>query len=279
MNGVVVITTKRGKEGKPRIHYSGNYTVRTKPRYSEFNIMNSADQMSVYAEMERKGLLTSDIVNNQSSGIYGIMYNRINTWDESKQQYLLENTYAARHNFLMEHAAANTDWFDLLFTNSIMNEHTLSVSSGSQKSKSYISLGFLNDPGWTVADKVNRITMNFRNDYQLNDKIGFSFQTVGSVRMQNAPGSLSRSSDVVSGISSRNFDINPFNYALNTSRALRAYDSNGEREYYTLNFAPFNILEELDNNYIKLNVIDLKAQAEFNWQIIKGCLLYTSRCV
>lgn len=42
MNGVVVITTKRGKEGKPRIHYSGNYTVRTKPRYSEFNIMNSA---------------------------------------------------------------------------------------------------------------------------------------------------------------------------------------------------------------------------------------------
>ena len=125
MNGVVVITTKRGKEGKPRIHYSGNYTVRTKPRYSEFNIMNSADQMSVYAEMERKGLLTSDIVNNQSSGIYGIMYNRINTWDESKQQYLLENTYAARHNFLMEHAAANTDWFDLLFTNSIMNEHTL----------------------------------------------------------------------------------------------------------------------------------------------------------
>ena len=270
MNGVVVITTKRGKEGKPRIHYSGNYTVRTKPRYSEFNIMNSADQMSVYAEMERKGLLTSDIVNNQSSGIYGIMYNRINTWDESKQQYLLENTYAARHNFLMEHAAANTDWFDLLFTNSIMNEHTLSVSSGSQKSKSYISLGFLNDPGWTVADKVNRITMNFRNDYQLNDKIGFSFQTVGSVRMQNAPGSLSRSSDVVSGISSRNFDINPFNYALNTSRALRAYDSNGEREYYTLNFAPFNILEELDNNYIKLNVIDLKAQAEFNWQIFKG---------
>ena len=57
MNGVVVITTKRGKEGKPRIHYSGHYTVRTKPRYSEFNIMNSADQMSVYAEMERKGLL------------------------------------------------------------------------------------------------------------------------------------------------------------------------------------------------------------------------------
>ena len=100
-------------------------------------------------------------------------------------------------------------------------------------------------------------------------KIGFSFQTVGSVRMQNAPGSLSRSSDVVSGISSRNFDINPFNYALNTSRALRAYDSNGEQEYYTLNFAPFNILEELDNNYIKLNVIDLKSQSNLTGKLLK----------
>lgn len=270
MNGVVVITTKRGKEGKPNIRYSGNYTVRAKPHYSEFNIMNSADQMSVYAEMERKGLLTSDIVNNQSSGVYGSMYDRINTWDEASQSFLLENTYEARRNYLMQHAAANTDWFDLLFRNSVMNEHTLSITSGSDKSRSYVSLGFLNDPGWTIADKVNRYTMNFRNDYQVNKKVSIALQTVGSVRMQNVPGSLTRSGDAVTGIVSRSFDINPFSYALNTSRALRPYDKNGKREYYTLNYAPFNILDELENNFIQLNVIDLKAQGEFNWEIIKG---------
>ena len=82
MNGVVVVTTKRGNEGKPVISYSGNYTVQLKPRYSDYDIMNSSDQMSVYAELERKGYLTSDIVNKSNSGIYGKMYNLINTFDE-----------------------------------------------------------------------------------------------------------------------------------------------------------------------------------------------------
>ena len=41
MNGVVVITTKKGKKGAPRINYTGNFTIRTKPRYSNYDIMNS----------------------------------------------------------------------------------------------------------------------------------------------------------------------------------------------------------------------------------------------
>lgn len=101
MNGVVVVTTKRGNEGKPVISYSGNYTVQLKPRYSDYDIMNSSDQMSVYAELERKGYLTSDIVNKSNSGIYGKMYNLINTFDEKTGQFGLENTAAARNAFLL----------------------------------------------------------------------------------------------------------------------------------------------------------------------------------
>ena len=51
--------------------------------------MNSFDQMSVNAEMERKGLLTSQIVNQSSSGMYGIMWNLIHSYDG---QFGLENT-------------------------------------------------------------------------------------------------------------------------------------------------------------------------------------------
>ena len=42
--------------------------------------------------------------------------------------------------------------------------------------------------------------------------------TVGSVRQQRAPGTLSRVSNPVTGQFDRDFDINPFSYALNTSR-------------------------------------------------------------
>ena len=77
-----------------------------------------------------------------------------------------------------------------------------------------------------------------------------------SYRKQRAPGTLSSSVDPLSGEVRRDFDINPYSYALNTSRTL---DPN---EYYVRNYAPFNILHELDNNYIDLKVTDLKFQGE-----------------
>lgn len=270
MNGVIVITTKRGQEGKPVVRYTGNYTIRSIPTYDQFNIMNSADQMSIYAEMERKGLLKPDIVNNQSWGVYGMMYNKIQTFDPSTGDFQLANTPEARRGFLMSHATANTNWFNQLFRHSLMNEHTISISAGSKFAKTYASIGFLNDPGWTIADKVNRYTANLRSDFQISKKIDFSLLAQGSVRSQRAPGSLSQEPDQATGSISRNFDINPFSYALNTSRALRPYDEKGNKEYYTLNYAPFNILDEMKYNKIDLDVVDIKAQAEFSWKIVDG---------
>jgi hypothetical protein len=90
--------------------------------------------------------------------------------------------------------------------------------------------------------------------------------TVGSVRQQKAPGTLNRTSNPVSGQFDRDFDINPFSYALKTNRALTAYDSVGNLEYFRRNYAPFNIINELANNYINLNVIDLKLQGELNYK-------------
>ena len=269
MNGVVVITTKKGKIGRPRVSYSGNFTMRSKPMYSKFDIMNSADQMSVYSELERKGLLNQDIVNSSHSGVYGMMYNAINNYNPNTG-FGLANTPEARKAYLMEYAKNNTDWFDLLFTHNLVQEHSLSISTGSEKSRTYASIGVLNDGGWSVADKVNRYTFNFRNDYDISDRITVGLQAVASLRQQEAPGSYSRQIDPVSGEWSRDFDINPFSYALNTSRVLRPYDNAGNPEYVTMNFAPFNIIEELEQNKIELNVMDAKLQGNFDYDIGKG---------
>ncbi len=269
MNGVVVITTKKGRQGAPVINYSGNFTIRTKPLYSNYDIMNSADQMSVTSELERKGLLNQDILNASNSGVYGLMWKAITSYDP-ETGFGLANTREAKKAFLMKYAQANTDWFDLLFTHNLLQEHSLSISSGSEKSRTYASVGFLRDGGWTIADEVSRYTLNFRNDFDVSRKISLGFQAVASLRQQTAPGSYARSVDPVSGEWSRDFDINPFSYALNTSRALRAYDDNGDREYVTMNYAPFNILTELENNKIELNVMDAKLQGEFNYKIVSG---------
>ena len=270
MNGVVVVTTRRGAEGRPVFRYSGNFTVQLRPTYADYDIMNSGDQMSVYAELERKGFLNSDLVNASNSGVYGKMYKMINSFDPETGKFQLENTREARNAFLRHYANANTDWFKILFRNSLQQEHSISISGGSQRSRSYASLSFLNDEGWTVADKVRRYTANLRNDYKLAENLDLGVQLIGSLRDQKAPGSLSRRSNTVEGSYDRNFDINPFSYALNTSRVLTCFDEAGNPEFFTRNYAPFNIINELQNNSIHLKMVDVKAQLELGWEIIKG---------
>ncbi|MGZ8509299.1 MAG: SusC/RagA family TonB-linked outer membrane protein [Chitinophagaceae bacterium] len=269
MNGVVVITTKKGRSGRLAISYTGNFSTQLKPYYGEYNIMNSAQQMSVLGELERKGILNSDILSGPDYGVYGKMFDLINIPD-ANGNFRLENSPAAKAAFLKKYAVANTDWFDILFRNSLVQEHSLSISSGTEKSQSFFSTSFYNDNGWTIADNVKRYTLNFRNNYNFSDRLSAGFMTVGSVRQQKAPGALSRVSNPVSGQFDRDFDINPFSYALNTSRTLTAYDENNNLEYFRRNFAPFNIIDELKNNTLDLNVIDLKLQGELGYKITKN---------
>ena len=48
MAGVIVVTTKKGKAGSNKISYTGEFTMRMKPNYRNFNIMDSQEQMDVY---------------------------------------------------------------------------------------------------------------------------------------------------------------------------------------------------------------------------------------
>ncbi len=269
MNGVVVITTKKGRSGRLAISYTGNFSTQLKPRYPEYNIMNSAQQMSVLGELERKGILNSDILSGPDYGVYGKMFDLINTPD-ANGNFALANTPEAKAAFLKKYALANTDWFDILFRNSLVQEHSLSISTGTEKSQTFFSTSFYSDNGWTIADNVKRYTLNFRNTYNFSDKLTGGFLTVGSVRQQKAPGALGRVSNPVSGQFDRDFDINPFSYALNTSRTLTAYDESNNLEYFRRNFAPFNIIDELDNNTLDIDVMDLKLQGELGYRFNKN---------
>lgn len=270
MNGVIVITTKKGKIGDPVVSYTGNFSTYLKPSYSQFNILNSYDQMSMYAELERKGWLTfGETARAANGGVYSKMADLIVQYDETNGTYGLRNDPESRRAFLERYAYANTDWFDILFNNSLMQEHAVSVSSGTEKSQVYVSTSYLKDNGWTIADAVERFTGNLRATFTPTPRLSYGIIGQGSVRNQKAPGTMDRTSNAVSGEFSRDFDINPYSYALNTSRALTAYDENGNLEYFQRNFAPFNILNELENNTLDLSYIDFKMQGELRYNILK----------
>ena len=264
MAGVIVVTTKKGKAGSNKISYTGEFSLRLVPSYRDYNIMNSQEQMGVYREMEKAGYLNlAETYRASDSGVYGKMYHLINTYDPTTGKYALANTAQSRNDYLQLAEYRNTDWFDVLFNNSVSQNHAISMSSGTDKASYYTSLSVMNDPGWYRQSEVKRYTANINALYNIAPSLSLNLIGNGSYRKQKAPGTLSQSVDVVSGEVRRDFDINPYSYALNTSRAL---DPN---EYYVRNYAPFNILNELDNNFMKLDVVDLKFQGELKWKPIK----------
>ena len=268
MAGVIVVTTKKGKAGQSKLNYTGEITYRMVPSYNDYNICNSQEQMGIYQEFERKGWLEySSLYAAKNSGVYGRMYSLI---DAAKGGGVgLPNTTEAKNAYLRQAEFRNTDWFAELFNQTVMHNHSLSFSTGSDRARVYASLSAMQDPGWYKASEVSRFTGNMNASYDLlpstsKQKLTASIATMGSYRKQMAPGTISAQTDPISGAVSREFDINPFSYAMNTSRAM---DPN---ETYRRNYCDFNINDELDNNYIDIKVTDLKFQGDINWKPVRG---------
>lgn len=265
MAGVIVVTTKKGKAGTNKISYTGEFTYRMTPSYNNFNIMNSQEQMGVYKEMERAGYLNlAETSRAQDSGVYGKMYHLIDSYNATDGSYGVINTPEARDAYLQRAEYRNTNWFNELFNNNISQSHAISMSSGTEKASYYTSMSIMTDPGWTKQSSVNRYTASINALYNVYKNVSLNLISNASYRKQKAPGTLSQEVNAVTGEVKRDFDINPYSYALNTSRTLDA------NEYYVRNYAPFNILNELQNNYIDLNVVDLKFQGELKWKILKN---------
>ena len=143
MGGVIVVTTKKGKAGSNRISYTGEYTMRLRPSYSQFNIMNSQEQMGIYKEMAADGLFSfSRTLRAATSGIYGKMYNLLNTYDSTNGRFGIAHTEEAINDYLREAEMRNTNWFEELFRNSVSMNHSVSLSSGTDKAQYYTSFSF-----------------------------------------------------------------------------------------------------------------------------------------
>ncbi|WP_126973268.1 SusC/RagA family TonB-linked outer membrane protein [Gynurincola endophyticus] len=264
VNGVIVISTKKGKVGAPLVSYKNNFSLTMKPSIQNFNLMNSKQRMEFSEELYEKNLI--DFTNlNRDYGAFGKLLSQLSrkeiTWNEYYDNIQRAKTY-------------NTDWFDVLFNNSLIQEHSISVSSGTDRSQVYMSGSYFRDEGQTIGQNTDRFTTNIRANFKLSNKFTVTGTVYASARNQRTFGTNNSQEDIA-GIVTRDYDINPFTYARTTSRAMRPYDDAGNYEYYQMNFAPFNILHELQNNFIDIKLREIKFQLDANWKILNN-LTYNS---
>lgn len=241
--GVVEVVTKKGAAGTSSFTYTNESTFRLIPTYDQYNIMNSQEQMSVIQELMQGGHYEfQNVVTQKNKGIVGRMYELFYELDSQGNSRVL-NTEAGRRAYLQEAERRNTNWFKQLFQTSVMQNHTLSFSSGNEKSTYYASLSLLSDPGWQKGNKLTQYATNLNANYNLSSKVRLGLITDLSYRDQTTP--------IQDG----------YNYALNHSRTLNAKD------YYTTNYAPYNIFNEMDNAYIDTDIATLRIQGQLSWKI------------
>ena len=241
--GVVEVVTKKGAAGTSSFTYTNESTFRLIPTYDQYNIMNSQEQMSVIQELMQGGHYEfQNVVTQKNKGIVGRMYELFYELDRQGNSRVL-NTEAGRRAYLQEAERRNTNWFKQLFQTSVMQNHTLSFSSGNEKSTYYASLSLLSDPGWQKGNKLTQYATNLNANYNLSSKVRLGLITDLSYRDQTTP--------IQDG----------YNYALNHSRTLNAKD------YYTNNYAPYNIFNEMDNAYIDTDIATLRIQGQLSWKI------------
>lgn len=270
MAGVIVVTTKKGQVGQTHLNYTGEFTYRMKPSYKDYNICNSQEQMGIYQELRDKGWLEASALSTaMRSGVYGKMFSLLDTYIASSGEFGLNNTSEAINGYLRQAEYRNTDWFDKLYRNTIMMNHSISFSMGTERAQVYASLSALYDPGWDIASQVQRYTGAVKANFNIlptgsKQKLTFGINTTGSYRKQKSQGASSLDQNEVTGGQSRNFDINPFYYAMTTSRAM------SPTEKYRNNYCDFNIFDEIKLNTLGITVTDIKFQGELNYSPIKG---------
>lgn len=265
MNGVIVITTKQGKEGKLSVKYTGSTSIKMIPTYADFDIMDSGSEMSIYRQLADYGWVGMTTISRaENYGALGKMYDGI-----IKGDVKWGPNGTLNEDYLERFGRSNTNWFKELFRNDITQQHSLNFSGGSAKAKYYASVSYFNDGGYTIADNVDKYTASLRLNLKPTEDFSIGFKLSSNIRDQKVPGTKNRTFDPVAGQYRRDFDINPFAYALNTSRSMRARDDNGNLEFYRRSFAPFNIIHELNNNFVDVSVKDISFQTDLAYEITK----------
>ena len=130
-NGVIIITTKRGRTGKMLINYDAIVGVKEATRLVD---MAGANQYAGYI--------------NEASIYYG-------SGDSIVTQSLLNN-------------GGNTDWYDEILKRGFFQNHNLSVSGGSDKINYFLSAGYLSDEGIIRTNNFKRFTIRNNNDYKIS---------------------------------------------------------------------------------------------------------------
>ncbi len=225
-NGVIIITTKRGKNNKSKVSLDSRAGFSSRAVSDYDFIKNEAQYYEAYYQMLKNtysynvGMEAGDAANLANSslinGDQGLQYN---SFVGSLSNDNLINTATGRLNPGAV-LAFDEDWSDYLFGDGFFTQNAVSVSGGNDLSNHYLSIGYEKNEGYVVNSGFEKITARLR----LDTKIGERFKIGGNLSYAYTK------QDYLDGYTGGNTYSSPFFWvrAVAPIYPVRAYDFNGE---------------------------------------------------
>ena len=183
-NGVIIITTKRGKEGKVRIDFDASLAVQTYAHKME--VLNAKE----FGQVMWQGYVNDGLDPNSN----GLGYRYDWTYNAQGQPMLNGITMNKYLDAAGTTPAADTDWFDKTTRTGLIQQYNVSLSNGSERGTSFFSLGYYKNKGIIEQSDFERFSARMNADYKLvriNDRdlltVGEHF-TLNRTNEVQAPG-------------------------------------------------------------------------------------------
>lgn len=210
--GVILITTKRGKVGKPVFSYDGYHGVTTP--MDNFNVMNGQEYAQFKADAAK--------------------YNR--TTPGSSAYLLTPQEQAALD------AGISTDWQDLIHQNGYMTNHQLSVAGGVENTRYSIGGGYFNETGILPNQDFSRMTLRATVDQKIGKFVTIGMNTMNNLAYRNTAGG--------GGITGGLVRLTPLASPYNADGSLNLFPAEGSLDAQTI--TPLTLMTRaddiLDNN-------------------------------
>ncbi|RZT96340.1 TonB-linked SusC/RagA family outer membrane protein [Ancylomarina subtilis] len=256
-NGVIVITSKKGKAGKMKVQFSSNTSFISKPDFDRLNLMNSDEKVDAELAIASRTDLTYD---SYRGGVAEIL-NANNDWANYQSNGIdgISPESLAAINALR---TIDPNLEDELYQNAVNQDQSLSFSGGNDLATYYFSLGSHTEKGTTKGTSLSRYNVTLKTNIKLTDNLTFGVSMFANQRKNK------------SFLTEGSMLTNPSQYIRSSNPYLRLRDENGDFVHHNLEQGSwnivrlnYNILEEREGTSHILKGQSLNSIFDLNWKL------------
>lgn len=170
-NGVIIVTTKRGRSGKARVEYDAYYGTQRPLRGNVWNLTNPAEAAeAIWQTYENLGLQPTH--KQYGSGPEPVIPDYITPPGGMEGDPNTDPaTYALYSNQITRANKTGTDWFHEIFKPAPVQSHNVSVSGGGDKSTYLFSVNYFNQQGTLLNTYLKRYSARLNTSFNIRDKV------------------------------------------------------------------------------------------------------------